>query len=105
MIAEKTIDKHFYKQWSRTYDNAKVAINNKEQKMKSAVAEIENNFDLVGATAIEDELQEDVGDTIKSVKQAGIKFWMLTGDKLETAINIGFSCKVLDQDSELFQID
>ena len=57
-----------------------------------AVAEIENNFNLLGATAIEDELQEEVGDTIKSIKEAGIKFWMLTGDKLETAINIGFSC-------------
>lgn len=56
------------------------------------MAEIENNFNLLGATAIEDELQEDVEETIKSIKEAGIKFWMLTGDKLETAINIGFSC-------------
>ena len=60
------------------------------------MAQIEKDFELVGATAIEDELQDDVGETIQAVKDAGIKFWMLTGDKLETAINIGFSCQVLD---------
>lgn len=60
------------------------------------VAKIENNFQLVGATAIEDELQENVGETIQTIKDAGINFWMLTGDKIETAINIGFSCRVLD---------
>ena len=102
MICEKTLDHSFYRNWQRTYENAKFSINNKDQKVRAAVAEIENNFNLLGATAIEDELQEEVGETISSIKQAGIKFWMLTGDKMETAINIGFSCKVLDQESELF---
>jgi P-type E1-E2 ATPase len=64
--------------------------------VRSVVSEIENNFELLGATAIEDKLQEEVAETITTIKEAGIKFWMLTGDKLETAINIGFSCKVLD---------
>jgi len=54
--------------------------------------EIEHDCDLAGATAIEDKLQDEVGDTIKYLKQAGIKVWVLTGDKVETAINIGFSC-------------
>jgi P-type E1-E2 ATPase len=47
---------------------------------------------LVGATAIEDKLQDKVGETIASLKKAGIKVWVLTGDKVETAINIGLSC-------------
>lgn len=51
---------------------------------------------MVGATAIEDKLQEDVGNTILYIKRAGIKVWVLTGDKLETAINIGYSCQLLD---------
>ena len=54
--------------------------------------ELEVDFDLVGSTAIEDKLQEDVGRTIHDIKRAGIKVWVLTGDKIETAINIGFSC-------------
>jgi len=49
-------------------------------------AEIETDMTLVGSTAIEDRLQEDVETTIVSLKQAGIKIWVLTGDKIETAI-------------------
>ena len=66
---------------------------------------IENNFILIGSTAIEDKLQDDVADTIKFIKEAGIKLWVLTGDKIETAINIGFSCNLLNLDMEIFVID
>jgi P-type E1-E2 ATPase len=66
---------------------------------------IERDFDLLGATAIEDKLQEDVDKTIYAMKKAGIKVWVLTGDKTETAINIGFSCKLLDEKTELYNID
>ena len=61
---------------------------------------IEYEFDLCGSTAIEDKLQDNVSDTIKFLKQAGIKVWVLTGDKIETAINIGYSCDLLDNDQE-----
>lgn len=60
---------------------------------------------IVGATAIEDKLQDQVGDTIASLKKAGIKLWVLTGDKIETAINIGYSCKLLTQEQRLFQLE
>lgn len=59
----------------------------------------------MGSTAIEDKLQEEVGDTIAFMKEAGIKVWVLTGDKIETAINIGYSCELLSQDMEMFIID
>ena len=52
---------------------------------------------LVGSTAIEDKLQEDVATTIVSLKQAGIKVWVLTGDKIETAIQIGYATGLLDE--------
>ena len=48
-------------------------------------------MELIGGTAIEDKLQDKVGPTIAYLKKAGIKLWVLTGDKVETAINIGFS--------------
>lgn len=54
---------------------------------------------------MEDQLQDKAPETIAAIKQAGIKFWMLTGDKLETAVNIGFSCKVLDQGTQIFRIE
>jgi len=59
---------------------------------------------LVGSTAIEDKLQDNVGEVISFIRKAGIKLWVLTGDKIETAINIGFSCKLLDKEMELFII-
>ena len=61
-----------------------------------AAARIENEFELIGASAIEDKLQEDVAETISFIKQAGIKIWVLTGDKIETAMNIGLSCALLN---------
>jgi len=51
---------------------------------------------LIGSTAIEDKLQDEVADTISFMKDAGIKVWVLTGDKVETAINIGVSAGLLD---------
>ncbi len=68
--------------------------------------EIEHEFYLIGSTAIEDKLQDEVADTIEFLKKAGIKVWVLTGDKIETAINIGISCKLINQKAmETFIID
>lgn len=63
---------------------------------------IEKDMILLGATAIEDKLQDGVPDTIHTLQQANIKVWVLTGDRQETAINIGYSCKLLTEDMDLF---
>lgn len=65
--------------------------------MENAQEEIEINLEIVGATAIEDKLQDEVGETISVLKQAGINIWVLTGDKVETAINIGYSCQLISE--------
>ena len=59
---------------------------------------------ILGATAIEDKLQYGVPQTIEMLKKAGIKVWVLTGDKMETAVNIGFSCKLLSEDTTLIYL-
>ena len=56
---------------------------------------------LLGATAIEDKLQEGVPDTIHTLQMAGIKVWVLTGDRQETAINIGLSCRLISESMNL----
>lgn len=56
---------------------------------------LENNLNYVGSSAIEDTLQDGVPETLESLRQAGIVCWMLTGDKKETAIQIGYSCKLI----------
>jgi phospholipid-transporting ATPase len=60
--------------------------------------ELEVDLVIVGATAIEDKLQDEVGETIDSLMKQGIHVWVLTGDKIETAINIAVSCKLITQD-------
>lgn len=64
--------------------------------MAKVEASVESDMVLVGSTAIEDRLQEDVKETIEGFKETGIKVWVLTGDKVETAINIGYSCGLLN---------
>ena len=66
--------------------------------MAEFASELERDLTVVGVTAVEDELQDDVRGTLKALRDANIKVWMLTGDKLETAINIGFSSALLTKD-------
>ncbi|KAF1772918.1 P-type ATPase, N-terminal [Phytophthora cactorum] len=74
--------------------------NGEDNDIDRLMEEIEKNLDILGATAIEDRLQAEVPDTIYKLRQASIKIWMLTGDKEETAINIGFACRLLASDIE-----
>jgi phospholipid-translocating ATPase len=77
----------------------------RQQRIESAGELIEQKFDLAGATAIEDKLQEGVPETIDKLRRANIKVWMLTGDKRETAINIGYSARVCKPFSEVYILD
>jgi P-type E1-E2 ATPase len=80
-------------------------LTNREKLIEKAAEQIEYGMELIGATAIEDKLQDEVGETISFMKSAGIKVWVLTGDKIETAINISYSCQLLTADMEVFIID
>ena len=68
-------------------------------------SEIESGMTLVGSTAIEDRLQEEVKETIEAFKEVGIKVWVLTGDKVETAINIGYSCGLLNNKMKQYVVN
>ncbi|EDQ89125.1 uncharacterized protein MONBRDRAFT_8524 [Monosiga brevicollis MX1] len=95
-LAVAEIDEARYAEWSKVYEAAATALTNRAEKLDEAAeqARLPNLF-LLGATAIEDRLQEGVPETIQALAQAGIKIWVCTGDKQETAINIGFSCRLL----------
>ena len=80
-------------------------MSKRDEKMAEVAEKLEREFELLGATAIEDKLQDEVDKAIFAMKKAGIKVWVLTGDKIETAINIGFSCQLLNDKMELYIID
>ncbi|TQS38025.1 hypothetical protein Golomagni_01479 [Golovinomyces magnicellulatus] len=100
-VAQRQLSEEEYLYWNREYLNAASAIQDREEKMEVVADLIERDLTLLGGTAIEDRLQEAVPDTIALLAEAGIKLWVLTGDKVETAINIGFSCNLLNNDMEL----
>mmetsp|Transcript_18717 Transcript_18717/g.24115 ORF Transcript_18717/g.24115 Transcript_18717/m.24115 type:complete len:1378 (+) Transcript_18717:63-4196(+) len=97
----KEIDDAQWTAWNKNYQDALTALHDRDQKVSQAADEIEKNMKIIGATAIEDKLQDGVPDTIADLAVAGIKLWVLTGDKRQTAINIGFSCKVLRDNMQI----
>lgn len=103
-IAQRILTEDEYNSWRKIHDVAATAVDNREEKMEAAAELIEQDLTLLGGTAIEDRLQDGVPDTIALLADAGIKLWVLTGDKVETAINIGFSCNLLNNDMELLHL-
>ena len=104
MIAYKEITEEYYKQWSEKYLEVKTNVNHTEEDINKLYDEMETNFTLIGATAIEDELQDNVDKIINDMMLTGMRVWMLTGDKLDTAKNIAISCKLFKDDMKILEI-
>lgn len=94
-----------YATWKAIYAAAATSIVDRQDKLERAGEMIETKLELLGATAIEDKLQKGVPDAIDRFRRAGIKMWMLTGDKRETAINIGHSCRLIKDYSTVIVLD
>ncbi|OUM65539.1 hypothetical protein PIROE2DRAFT_41599 [Piromyces sp. E2] len=103
-IAYRNIPEEEYREWSEAYAEASKAMENREEKVMEVSERIEKDFILLGATAIEDRLQDGVPDCIDTLLAAGIKVWVLTGDKFETAVNIGYACNLLKKDMLLLVV-
>ncbi|OON18542.1 phospholipid-translocating P-type ATPase, flippase, partial [Opisthorchis viverrini] len=104
-IASAEVSSEFHAGWSKEYYAASTAIDRREERLEQVAEAIEKNLHLLGATAIEDKLQEGVPETIANLIQAGISVWVLTGDKQETAINIGYSCRLLSPVLDLLTVN
>eukprot|EP00055_Hartaetosiga_balthica_P013214 m.66930 g.66930 ORF g.66930 m.66930 type:complete len:1162 (+) comp8199_c0_seq1:30-3515(+) len=100
-VAERVLTEEEYNSWVSVYNQASTSLVDRAQRLDDAAELIERDLFLLGATAIEDKLQDDVPNTISALIDAGIKVWVCTGDKQETAINIGFSCKLLNSSMDL----
>uniref|UniRef100_A0A0R3S3R4 Phospholipid-transporting ATPase n=1 Tax=Elaeophora elaphi TaxID=1147741 RepID=A0A0R3S3R4_9BILA len=105
-LAYKKISIDVFNKWHEQQKVAAVALTNRQEQLDRVYDELEQEMILLGATAIEDKLQDGVPDTIAELARANIKIWILTGDKQETAINIGYSCNLLTENlREVFIID
>lgn len=100
-IAYRYLREEEYADWSKVYDAAASAVTDREEAIEEASERIEHSLHILGATALEDKLQEGVPEAIEVLHRAGIKLWILTGDKVQTAIEIGYSCNLLKQDMDV----
>ncbi|XP_053181068.1 phospholipid-transporting ATPase ID-like [Scomber japonicus] len=99
-LAHKDLDEEYFREWKKRHHEASTALDDREEKLEQLYEEIEKDLLLLGATAIEDKLQDGVPQTIELLARADIKIWVLTGDKQETAENIAYSCNLLREEMD-----
>ena len=105
LIGERDISDGEASAWLAEWTAASTATTDRAKLMDDVAAKIEHSLTLVGCTAIEDRLQDKVPDTIADLRVAGVKLWVLTGDKMATAINIGYSARLLDASMTKIKIE
>nr|CAD1822517.1 unnamed protein product [Ananas comosus var. bracteatus] len=103
-LAYRDLSPDMYENWNEKFIQAKSSLRDREKKLDEVADLIEKDLILIGATAIEDKLQEGVPDCIETLSKAGIKIWVLTGDKMETAINIAYACNLINNNMKQFII-
>uniref|UniRef100_A0AAX7TRD4 Phospholipid-transporting ATPase n=1 Tax=Astatotilapia calliptera TaxID=8154 RepID=A0AAX7TRD4_ASTCA len=99
------LEEEAYQEWLKEYNRVSTIIKDRAQKLEECYELLEKNLMLLGATAIEDRLQAGVPETIATLMRADIKIWVLTGDKQETAINIGYSCRLVTHGMSLIIVN
>lgn len=103
-LAYRELHPNVYESWNEKFIQAKSTLHDREKKLDEVAELIENDLILIGSTAIEDKLQEGVPACIETLQRAGIKIWVLTGDKIETAINIAYACNLINNEMKQFVI-
>uniref|UniRef100_A0A2K5JVR6 Phospholipid-transporting ATPase n=1 Tax=Colobus angolensis palliatus TaxID=336983 RepID=A0A2K5JVR6_COLAP len=104
-IAKRVLSKEEYACWLQSHLEAESSLEKSEELLFQSAVRLETNLHLLGATGIEDRLQDGVPETISKLRQAGLQIWVLTGDKQETAVNIAYACKLLDHDEEVITLN
>jgi len=105
VLASKDLTEEEWLAWDAIHKAASTSLEDRDGALERAAELIEKDMIIAGATAIEDKLQDGVPDAIATLAQGGIKIWVLTGDKQETAENIGFACRLLRDDMTINYIN
>ncbi|KAI9306313.1 protein transporter [Cunninghamella echinulata] len=105
VVAKKKLSEEAYEEFKSRYHEAEVALHDRNS-LKQAVIEgiLETDLELLGLTGVEDKLQDGVKNTLEQMRNAGLKIWMLTGDKIETATCIAVSSKLVSRNQNIHQV-
>lgn len=104
VMARKTLTKIEFDTWLEKHNEAELSFDNRERKIRESYSSLESHLTLLGATGIEDKLQEGVPEAMAALIDAGIVVWVLTGDKPETAVNIAYSAKLFSPAMQLLKL-
>ncbi|KAJ1660449.1 putative aminophospholipid-translocase [Dispira simplex] len=105
VIAKKRLSEQSYLRFDSRYREASTSLVGRQTKLDQAVGEfLEHDLELLGLTGVEDKLQEDVKNTLELMRNAGLKIWMLTGDKVETATCIAVSSKLVSRNQSIHTV-
>ena len=104
VIAQKFLSEDEYNLWNSQFKEANLALVNRHELIRECAEKLEVEMDFLGVTGVEDKLQENVCSSIEAIRHAGIKIWMLTGDKVETAKCIAISAGIKGSDQDIFEI-
>lgn len=104
VFAMKEFKTREFNEWFERFQEARNSLEDRDEKTAKVSAEIEQDLQFIATTAVEDKLQDKVPETIKFLREAGMKLWVLTGDKRETAENIGYSANLLDRNMDVVHV-
>lgn len=105
VMARRRLNEQSYAEFKEKHHEASVRLEGRNEAMAAVVAEyLERELELLGLTGVEDKLQDEVKSTLELLRNAGIKIWMLTGDKIETATCIAISTKLVARNQYIHQI-
>ena len=104
VLSQKIISQEDFDKWNGEYKEALTSMENRQEKITQVVSKLENNMEFLCVTGVEDLLQDDVAMTIDNLRNAGMKVWMLTGDKVETATCISISAGIKAKNHKIFTI-
>lgn len=104
VMAKRHLNPIEFSEWWNKHQEIEMSMENRDKRIRESFLQLESNLTLLGATGIEDRLQEGVPETITALRKAGIGIWVLTGDKPETAINVAYSAKLFLPNMELLRL-
>ena len=104
VLTQKIIPQEEFDEWNKEYKEALTAMEHRQEKISQVVSKLENNMEFLCVTGVEDLLQDDVATTIDNLRNAGMKVWMLTGDKVETATCISISAGIKAKQHKIYTI-
>ncbi|XP_066571256.1 phospholipid-transporting ATPase 11C isoform X2 [Amia ocellicauda] len=103
-VAYRQLSQEEYKRANAGLVEARLALQDREEKLGAVYDQVERDMKLIGATAVEDRLQEEAAETMEALHGAGMKVWVLTGDKMETAKSTCYACRLFQRNTELLEL-